>query len=547
MDSRNQIIPSPEAIYPNRLTETAHAPVLPGRTWMWLAGLFFLALIPRALMAWRNGAICDDAYYYIFVANSLKHKDLTLAFDYLNLNLYPAILLVLHNLGLDWIVAGKLWGVFISSLMVLPMFAWIRRMFDDRIAATACFLFAIHPELIEVSVEPIRGPTFWFLIALGLYFSWRAVTETKWWLFLTAGFVLSLAIHTRSEGWILFAPFALWTCFRMIKFSDRRRKLALGAVCCVVMIPLMILLVNVTLLKNHDQWEWGRLSHFEMCWQWVKTELGFGNEALTGQGMSHLLSDGRIQNYSKRLIRNLEPVNLIFLLVGMIGWRRTLLKRDKLVLVIVAAGFLLAIWIRLSQIGDMNGRYFFPVYFLLLPFAAISFLWTLNRLEQFGRRLFKSVPLQLAPVALLIGVLSSVFLTDALTAYHRHREAQDSLGRWLNEKYGPMERVTVNQSAIRVGYFAVGGQPIVSNRFFTSERSHAPGVRPQLVILSTRQIPADYQSQLQGTLDRWNWQQIPAEQLPETAAGFLVFINPPLLEKTAIRPDDKSPGKTTLR
>ncbi|MGE3313519.1 MAG: glycosyltransferase family 39 protein, partial [Planctomycetaceae bacterium] len=143
--------------------------------WALLAGLFAICLIPRLLMAWKLDAACDDAYYYVFVANCLKKGDFVSAFDYLNLNVYPAILLGLHQLGFDWIVGGKIWGAVVGSLTVLPMFGWVRRLFDDRVAGMAGFLYAVHPHLIEVSVEPIREATFWFFLTLSLYFIWRSI------------------------------------------------------------------------------------------------------------------------------------------------------------------------------------------------------------------------------------------------------------------------------------------------------------------------------------------------------------------------------------
>ncbi|MBT4868033.1 MAG: phospholipid carrier-dependent glycosyltransferase, partial [Planctomycetaceae bacterium] len=175
-----------------------------------ITALIILCAIPRLLMMWRIDAVCNDAYYYISIADLLDRGQFEGAFEYLNLNVYPVVLLLFHKLGIDWVTGGQLWGVFISSLVVAPMFGWIRHAFNDKVAIVACFLYAIQPQLIEISAEPIREPMFWFFFNLCLYFCWRSVTSVKWWMFVASGITFGLASYTRSEGWLLLLPILLW-------------------------------------------------------------------------------------------------------------------------------------------------------------------------------------------------------------------------------------------------------------------------------------------------------------------------------------------------
>ena len=124
------------------------------------------------------------------------------------------MLVVLHRLGLDWEVAGSLWGVLMGAAVVLPLFGWLRRQFDRRVALAGCFLYAVHGELIRWSPEVLRDPTFWFLFTLGLYLLWRAVTEVRLGLFLSAAAVIVLASATRFEGLLLLVPLAGWSVAR---------------------------------------------------------------------------------------------------------------------------------------------------------------------------------------------------------------------------------------------------------------------------------------------------------------------------------------------
>ena len=138
-----------------------------------LLGMFLMCLVSRLLMAGLVRSVCHDGYYYISAAAACRDGEWIYAFNYLNLNIYPLILVSVQALGLSWIAAGKLWSVLVSSLLVLPMFGWVRRLFSDRVAWAACFLYAVHPEFIEFSIEPVRDPTFWLLFNLCLYATWR--------------------------------------------------------------------------------------------------------------------------------------------------------------------------------------------------------------------------------------------------------------------------------------------------------------------------------------------------------------------------------------
>src|SRR3984957_5335432 len=183
---------------------------LASRTDVQLAFVLIICFVPRALAAWKMPAVCDDAYYYLHVADSLDRGRFARAMEYLNINVYPLLLSGLHRLGLDWIFAAKLWGVLTGTALVLPLFDWLRRMFDKRIAMMAVFLYAVHPRIVEPTVEPLRESTFWLLFVLSLNLFWRAACEYRWWQFAAAGLSLALALHTRMEGWFLLAPAGVW-------------------------------------------------------------------------------------------------------------------------------------------------------------------------------------------------------------------------------------------------------------------------------------------------------------------------------------------------
>ena len=144
-----------------------------------LSMLVLMTAIPRILMAWQLIGICNDGYYYLSVARMWEQGQTEAALSYLNVNTYPLILWGLKSVGLPFAWDFKLWGVLVSCLTVFPLFGLARRLFNDRVAGVAVLLFAIHPELIELSVEPIREPTFWFLFLLTSYLLHRCATSAE--------------------------------------------------------------------------------------------------------------------------------------------------------------------------------------------------------------------------------------------------------------------------------------------------------------------------------------------------------------------------------
>ena len=98
---------------------------------------------------------CPDGTFYIQVATLLEQGDYNAAFEQLPLNTYPLALAGLHRLGIDWPLAGKLWGVALATLTVLPLLGWLRRQTDDRVAIISSLFYAAHPTFIEWSPEMV--------------------------------------------------------------------------------------------------------------------------------------------------------------------------------------------------------------------------------------------------------------------------------------------------------------------------------------------------------------------------------------------------------
>lgn len=578
----NPVLPTSQAFLPS----TGYSPLGRGsvdgitkRDSLFLLLVLIVAIVPRAITAFCLGAVCDDAYIYTAVADAYAREDFRMALWYLNINLYPILLLGFENLGFDPLSAGQVWGVVLATATILPLWGWLRRVLDRRVAFAACGLYAVHPEFIEVSAEPIRDSTFWFLTALGLYFIWRAAAERRLWLYAAAGLAVAFAAHTRSEGWLLVLPATAWP-FIAANSIRSKRKAFLGLVVSYAMVPLFIVCFNLTILKNHNEWELGKLDHFRLAIEWVAdiTKLsssetperaqveatlnvlpntaaqpvvspeahatGVADPSLADLPplqpipvMSPILEPEteqpsfhrNISEYADAAVHALEPVPLLLMFAGSIVGCHLLLRREHLVLSAMCMAILLGVWVRLTTLGEINGRYFLACFFPAAGSAGLGVIWTLAFLERRASRYMSgSSPAVVAVLAII--AVSAVHVGESLANSHPSRERETRIGLSLRERFGIDQTVVVLPPAARVA-FSVGGQrPILlldDTPIEVLVEKHAA----DLVILEDYHTPRSRFNDLTAILVERGWTPCDIHQIPDSE-HFKVFTRPQTL-KTA--------------
>ncbi|MBN1395384.1 MAG: glycosyltransferase family 39 protein [Pirellulales bacterium] len=460
-----------EPDYPNHLASPGPERLRPPPTGWLLAALVLLCLVPRAMMALRIPSVCPDGVFYIHAAKALASGEPRMAFRDIDLNVYPVVLAALHQMGLDWELAAALWGVTISSLVVLPLWGWVRRQFDDRVALLACMLYIVHPKFIEWSPEMMRDSTFWLLFASTIYFLWRAVTEIRLRFFIAAGATIVLAALTRVEGLFLLIPLALWTFWRWRALASTkqgaiaglsssaggsltanaagqagsgtrralgsaRRKLLLGAAMCVLLFPALLLLVNVVWLNGRYGWTLVRLEPLERAQTWLAHLFSqapdAGGDSRTDMTLLHMA-----WVFFPTMTRGLSPLFALLMFGGLWGWRRVWARRDHQPLFYVALAIMCGIWIHLWYGRDICPRYALPIVLMASPFAALGLLGLVDSLtliaERFRWRIGKD--------AIAVVVFGAVFvagLTDAMTcnrSYFAGRRTAVAVGRWVRREF----------------------------------------------------------------------------------------------------------------
>jgi len=516
--------------------------------------VFLIALLPRAWSAWHWEIICTDGVTYLETADALQRGDFDTAFSYLGLNTYPVVLIWLKHSGLDRVWSGKWWSVAMATLAVLPLYGWVRRQFNDRMAVAACILYAFHPMLIRDAPLLMRDATFWLLFNLTIYLLWRAMTEIRLWLFAASGLVMTLAIHTRSEGWFLLVPAVLWAAFRWPAAAGRKTRLVVGTVACLAIIPLSVLLVNVTLLREYPRWQLLRPNvrrDVKLLWNTVYEKLTpqrhtVANPAAPSRPAAQKKAasipvDNRRPSNSKVtaelavwIAKSYSYFYGLLALLGVWKWRRVYFRPDNQALLAMAVSLCAAMWIR-YQYCD---RYLAPVVLVSFPWIAFGAFLVCDWLARGPGRLLNWVPQKrLVLGCLLLAVIVAAGLYDAAPGPVPCARQKESLGLWALQHFGPNRKIICVNSDSRVArYYAQGPgyTTYVPPRYLMARLPHILNRQSPEVILVWKNIrhPQDPYAALSVVRSnrKHGYERVSQEYLPEGCEDVVVMVRSDIAE-----------------
>jgi hypothetical protein len=545
---------SPAADFPNGLSGARPA-VLP-RRWGMLAVLLVACLVPRAWESWKWDVLSSDTLFYLRATEALERGDYAQAFAELNLNIYPLILLLLRRLDIDWTVTGQWWSVLMASAAVLPLFGWMRRQFDDQVALVGCLLYAAQPTLVAFTPLIIRDPTFWFLMNLSIYLMWRAISEIRCWLFAAAGGALTLAVHTRFEGWLLLVPLALWSAGRLRAAAGARWRLTLATLLCAAMIPLSVTLVNVTWLRDCPQWKLIRDMHGEIAWSWLHSfaapqvaqappgdEFDGGDALQTRQpatrgGAVAAAGDPDVRlsgatlarKLGLRIVKTYSYAFGLLTLLGLWGWRRVYVRLEHQALLLMCVLLTAEIWIRYAE-GGIDIRYVLPIVLLSFPWMALGLLWSAEWAVWLTQRWMAWGPRRYAMlVTCLLATAALVGLPSMKLALAPRVRQQAVLGRWVLERLGPDQKIASGFREVPLLAYYARGEAVGVFLPPASALDEPPLVgacRPDVILLWTE--PSNYErcAVWAETLDRASglaYRRVPRGCLPANCDQVIVLV-----------------------
>ena len=440
--------------YPERLAE----PGLVRRHCSWrpwlLVGLVVLCFVPRAWLAYRLQVICPDGASYIQRAQALEQGNWRGGLRQFRLNPFIVAMCGLHHVGVEWESAGKWWNVVAASLVVLPLFGWVRRQFDDRVAITACVLYAVNAKLIQWSPEIIRDPTFWLLMVLSIYLLWRAIAEVRVVHFIAAGLVTGLATLTRFEGFYLVLPLAFWFFWRWLACREARIRLATGLVLGILAMPCLLVLLNFLWFNEDTIWRLVRTSPWRQVHIWLAS-LADGSPQAVGLVTTPL--GQKLETFAITLGRAMTVIQGLLMLLGL--WLgRLWTRRDCWPIACFAMLILAGMWIDMAWDAGSTTRYALPVLLWGLPFAALGLLATTEWFSglasrfAFGRRWPRAA--MVCPIVLVAAIGVAQGLRDRFEG----REVDAELGRWARRELRVEPLVVGHASVGAVAAYYAGGR-----------------------------------------------------------------------------------------
>jgi len=527
----------PAETFPNRLSGDTQ--LLAAHRRALLVLLVLICLVPRAWAAWRWNILWADTITYLAATESLERGDLESAFSSLGLNVYPVVLLWLRRLDVDWTVAGQWWSVAMATLAVLPLFGWVRRQFDDRVAALACLLYAVHPKLVAFSPLIIRDPTFWFLFNLTLYLAWRAAVEIRRRLFPAAGAALTLAVHTRSAGWVLLVPVILWPALRVRSAAGRRRRLVLGTMVCVAAIPVSVAVVNLTWLRECPRWEMVRSYHITIFQRWLESldqppvqKPPVEQQHATTPGTSapkvpaplNVPPSGLtlLRKLAVRFVKAQTYVPLLLALAGLWGWRGVFFRPDHQVMSLMCLLLLAMIAIRYSQY-ELDIRYFLPVVCVSFPWMALGLSATIAWIARSTQRWIAWKARRRACLAAGVAiVVAAAGLFDMKTAAEPLMRQRAELGGWILRYFGPGRSIAAEVTATELIVYYARGQLLGKGRLPVFRKQ-----KPDIIVLEDNPWNRDYWAACSETLERrWGlrYDRVEEDRLPPGCRDLLVLV-----------------------
>ena len=181
-----------------------------------LFGIILVALGADFLRLMAERTLSRDSIVYIQQAQELVDKRISLPDIGLE---HPQLLIVIlacaAQTGISIAYTGIAINVLSQVLIILLIYRMARLLFFDRFyALTACFLFAITPNIINVVTDVLREPIYLLFVVLSLYYYCRFFRRKAFWDVFYCGLYSSLASLSRWEGIeLLFIYIFLLICY----------------------------------------------------------------------------------------------------------------------------------------------------------------------------------------------------------------------------------------------------------------------------------------------------------------------------------------------
>jgi hypothetical protein len=159
----------------------------------------------------------------------------------------------------DWVQAAMAVNLIFGTLMIIPLYLFLRRFLDEKTSFLTTFIFVMLPLFVGQSVNVIRDPSCWFFSVLGLYLLVYDDERDTPIVLILSGLSFMVATATRVESIVFIIGGCLYT---LMVFKGRRLKAVL--LFLSPMILAMSCFVVVQFIRHPDSFYWYRFQEIPL-------------------------------------------------------------------------------------------------------------------------------------------------------------------------------------------------------------------------------------------------------------------------------------------
>jgi len=167
--------------------------------------------------------------------------------------LYTVLIAASYPVIGDWVQAAMASNLIFGTLMIIPLYLFLRRFLDEKTSFLTTFIFVMLPLFVVQSVNVIRDPSYWFFSVLGFYLLVYDDERDIPIVLVLSILSFIVATATRIEGIVFIIGGCLYT---LMVFKGRRLKSLL--LFLSPMILAMSCFVVVQLIRHPDSFYWYR-------------------------------------------------------------------------------------------------------------------------------------------------------------------------------------------------------------------------------------------------------------------------------------------------
>nr|WP_303652653.1 glycosyltransferase family 39 protein [Paludisphaera mucosa] len=381
--------------------------------------------------------------------------------------LYPALVAAAEPLtatlagpGPDaWRIAAQAVSAAASLLMLLPLFALARRIFDDRVALVAAFLYVLLPVPAEVGRDTLGNAVGLLGMTTSLWLGATAVRRDSWRLAMACGLVGGAAYLARPEA--IVAPAAVGLAY-LVHLARTRgiRSIATAPAPAALALAVLVCVGSYALAKGQVS-EKLALRHAAALGPQTIVRRSTPQPLPPGLDRAALDLSPKEESNERTLDGPFDALRWVgrrwwdemcwgFAIMAIWGLARRRFIRtacgreagdgsaERLVLGIFAATYVLVLMRHGSNLGYLSGRH-------VLPLVAISTIWSAAGMVICLQRLGTKVPASprawRAVVVAATAVVATGLVAYQLRTGHESRRGHWQAGRWLAAHAGAGDQI----------------------------------------------------------------------------------------------------------